>query len=69
MTPEILARLRAAIDDDPRTSNRIATEAKISPPLVYRLMGGKSLTVETAARLGEVVGLRIEVVCESIVEP
>lgn len=66
MTPEILARLRAAINDDSRTTNAIAIEARVSPTNLYRFMEGFEVTTKTATKLGEVVGLRIEVVCEEM---
>ena len=67
MREEILNRLRQAINDDPRTVNAIALLAGIQPTGVYRLVDrGGGITEDTAARLGAVVGLRIEMVCEEV---
>ena len=67
MTEAVLSRLRAAIDDDPRTVHAIAVEARVPAPVVYRFIDGKGIGVETASKIGAVVGLRIETVCEPIV--
>jgi len=66
---DILEAIRAAIIADGRTINEIAAVAKVSNPSLYRLMNGMGIDVNTAVEVGQVVGLRIEIVCESIVEP
>ncbi len=75
--PDALAPLRAAVRDwlarlkvpgpyrypvKPRRSI-LAKMAKVSHPVVSRLVGGDEITITAAQRIGAVVGIDVAVVC------
>lgn len=55
--------------NDKRTYREIATEAEVTLTVVHQLVYNKKISIESIMKIGEVYGVRLEIVCDERKEP